>query len=127
MVPVVGGTRARVGEGRQWMAMLEPWPKLMADDNIEIAMETDPGAKNSNWASTTKKAWIDLVQSGREKYESVDLRNLMVYFHADVATVTGEYSQSGTKDGKTISATGLFVDTWKKKNGTWQIVSSGFP
>jgi ketosteroid isomerase-like protein len=101
--------------------------KLMADDYVEIAMETDPGMKSSRWVTTNKAEWVDLVQSGREKYQSVDLRNLKVYLHADVATVTGEYSQSGTKDGKDISGTGVYVDTWIRKNGSWQVVSSVFP
>jgi len=41
--------------------------------------------------------------------------------------VTGEYSQKGTRDGKDISAAGLYVDTWTKSNGQWQLVSSVFP
>jgi len=66
-------------------------------------------------------------ESGREKYASVDLRNLRVYLHGDVATVSGEYSQTGTKDGKDISSKGLYVDTWVKRNGNWKVVSSVFP
>jgi ketosteroid isomerase-like protein len=101
--------------------------KFMADDYVEIVMETDTALKTSRWVTTNKADWIDLVHSGREKYKSVELRNLKVYFHADMATVTGEYSQTGTKDGKDISATGLYVDTWVNKSGNWQIVSSVFP
>ncbi len=101
--------------------------KFMADDYVEIVMETDTSLKTSRWVATNKADWIDLVHSGREKYKSVELRNLKVYFHADTATVTGEYSQTGTKDGKDISEVGLYVDTWVKKNGNWQIVSSVFP
>jgi len=100
---------------------------FMADDYVEIVMETDTSLKTSRWVATNKADWIDLVHSGREKYKSVELRNLKVYFHADTATVTGEYSQTGTKDGKDISEVGLYVDTWVKKNGNWQIVSSVFP
>ena len=77
--------------------------------------------------TTNKTEWVNLVKSGREKYQSVELRNLKVYFHADVATVTGEYSQTGTRDGKDISESGVYVDTWVRKNGKWQVVSSVFP
>jgi ketosteroid isomerase-like protein len=100
---------------------------LMSDDYVEIAMETAPGASKSRWMNTGKAEWIDLVRSGREKYTSVELSNLKVYLHGDVATVTGEYSQAGTKDGKDISAAGSYVNTWVKKNGNWQVVSSVFP
>jgi ketosteroid isomerase-like protein len=101
--------------------------KFMADDYIEIAVNTDPGTQKGTWMTTSKADWIALVQSGREKYQSVDLRNLKVYFHGDIATVTGEYSQRGINDGKSIDASGLYVDTWVKKNASWQIVSSVFP
>jgi ketosteroid isomerase-like protein len=100
---------------------------LMADDYVEIAMETGPAPKSSRWVTTNKAEWVNLVKSGREKYQSVELRNLKVYFHADVATVTGEYSQTGTRDGKDISESGVYVDTWVRKNGNWQVVSSVFP
>jgi ketosteroid isomerase-like protein len=101
--------------------------RLMSDDYVEIAMDTAPGTSKSGWATTTKAQWVELVRSGREKYTSVDLRNLKVYLHGDVATVTGEYSQTGTNDGKDISASGLYVNTWVRKNGNWQVVSSVFP
>jgi ketosteroid isomerase-like protein len=99
---------------------------LMAEDYVEIIMESGPDIKTSRWATTNKAEWVTLVQSGREKYQSVELRNLKVFFHADVATVTGEYSQTGTKDGKDISGTGLYVNTWVRKNRNWQVVSSVF-
>jgi ketosteroid isomerase-like protein len=100
---------------------------LMSDDYIEVVIDTALGANKSRWVTTNKKEWIDLVQSGREKYRSVELRNIKVYLHGDVATVTGEYSQVGTKDGKDISATGLYMDTWAKRDGKWKVISSVFP
>jgi len=100
---------------------------FMADDYVEIAMETAPDTKKSRWVTTSKTEWLGLMRSGREKYESVDLSNLKVYFHADVATLTGEYSQTSAKDGKKTSVTGVYVDTWVRKSGNWQVVSSVFP
>jgi ketosteroid isomerase-like protein len=100
---------------------------LMADDYVEIVMETDPGTKNSRWVTTSKAEWVNLVRSGREKYQSVELRNLKVYSHGDIATVTGEYSQTATKDGKDNSGSGIYVNTWVRKNRNWQVVSSVFP
>jgi ketosteroid isomerase-like protein len=100
---------------------------FMPDDYVEIVMEPASGASKNRWVTSNKKEWIDLVRSGREKYASVELRNIKVYLHGDIATVTGEYSQTGTKDGKDISASGLYVDTWVKKDGKWRVVSSVFP
>jgi ketosteroid isomerase-like protein len=100
---------------------------FMSDDYVEIFAETVPGATQGRWATTSKAEWTDSVRSGREKYKSVDLRNLKVHLHGDIATVTGEYSQVGTKEGKDISAAGLYVNTWVKKNGSWQVVASVFP
>lgn len=100
---------------------------FMSDDYVEIIMDTASGAGKNRWVTSNKKEWIDLVRSGREKYASVELRNIKIYLHGDIATVTGEYSQTGTKDGKDISASGLYVDTWVKEDGKWRVVSSVFP
>jgi|ERR1700751_129275 len=101
--------------------------QLMAEDYVEITMVTDTAANKTKWKNTGKSEWVELVRSGHEKYDSVNLNNLQVYFHADVATVTGEYRQTGTRDGTDISAAGLYVDTWAKKNGQWKVISSVFP
>jgi ketosteroid isomerase-like protein len=99
----------------------------MSDDYVEIAAETAPGTTTNTWANIGKAEWVDWVRSGREKYTSVDLRNFKVYLHGDVATVTAEYSQTGTKDGKDVNASGFYVDTWVNKGGDWHVVSSVFP
>jgi ketosteroid isomerase-like protein len=100
---------------------------FMSDDFVEITLAADPATNKLRWKNTSKGEWIESIRSGEEKYESVDLRNLQVYFHGDVATVTGEYSQKGARGGEDISATGAYVDTWVKKKGAWQVVSSVFP
>ena len=67
------------------------------------------------------------MRSGREKYDSVEIHDLKVLFNRDLATVTGAYSQKGTSDGKDISASGIYVDTWAKRNGQWRLINSTFP
>ena len=101
--------------------------QLMADDYVEITMVTDTATNKTKWKNTDKAEWVELVRSGHEKYESVNLNNLQVYLHGDVATVTGEYRQTGTRDGTDISAAGLYVDTWVRKSGQWKVISSVFP
>ncbi len=99
---------------------------FMSDDYVEIAVEAASSQSKGNLVTSRKAEWVDLVRSGREKYTSVGC-NIKVYLHGEVATTTGEYSQTGTKDGKDISASGFYIDTWVKKNGKWQVVSSVFP
>jgi ketosteroid isomerase-like protein len=100
---------------------------FMSDDYVEIEMETTPGTSKNRWVTSGKAEWVEMVRSGREKYTSVDVQNIKVYLQGDLATTTGEYSQTGTKDGKDIGATGLYVNTWVKKNGKQLVVSSVFP
>jgi len=99
---------------------------FMSDDYLELTLTTDP-ANQLHWKAATKSEWLDLIRSGEEKYESVHLSNLTVHLHRNVATVTGEYTQKGTRGHEDISSTGPYVDTWMKENGTWRIISSVFP
>lgn len=98
----------------------------LSDDYVLIAVNTGSD-KKSRFDVTTKSSWVEKVRSGREKYDSVEVHNLKVFLNGDVATVTGEYSQKGTSDGKDISAAGLYVDTWAKRKGKWKLVNSVFP
>ena len=105
---------------------VDTFAKYISDDYVLIQVNTGPD-KVSRFDFTNKSTWVELVRSRHEKYDAVEIHNLKVLLHGDVATVTGEYSQKGTRDGKDISATGLYVDTWVKRNGQWQVVSSVFP
>jgi len=100
--------------------------KYMSDDYLLIEVIITPG-KQSQFDVTTKSSWVDKVLSGREKYDSVEIHDLKVFFNGELATVTGAYSQKGTSDGKDISASGLYVNTWTKRNGQWQLINSTFP
>jgi len=105
---------------------VETFKKYMSDDYVLIWVEAGPD-KKSRFEVTTKSKWAEMLRSGREKYDSVEIHNLKVLVNGDVATVTGEYSQKGTSDGKDIGGAGLYVDTWVKRKGQWQLVSSVFP
>ena len=100
--------------------------KYLSDDYVLIVVRTTPD-KKSAFELTTKPKWVEMLRSGREKYDAVEIHNLKILVSGDVATVTGEYSQKGTRDGKDITDAGLYVDTWVKRKGQWQLVSSVFP
>ena len=100
--------------------------KYMSEDYVLIEVNTEPGKKPA-FELSTKAQWVERVSSGREKYDAVEIHDLKVLLNGDVATVTGQYSQKGTQDGKDISAAGLYVDTWVKRQGKWLLVNSVFP
>jgi len=100
--------------------------KYMSEHYVLIEVNTEPGKKSALEVST-KAQWVERVSSGREKYDAVEIHDLKVLLNGEVATVTGQYSQKGTQDGKDISAAGLYVDTWVKRQGKWVLVSSVFP
>lgn len=100
--------------------------KYMSDDYVLIEVTVSPG-RQPQFDITSKSSWVEKVRSGREKYDSVEIHDLKVLFNGDLATVTGAYSQRGTSDGKDISASGLYVNTWAKRDGQWQLINSTFP
>ncbi|HEV7614069.1 MAG TPA: nuclear transport factor 2 family protein [Steroidobacteraceae bacterium] len=100
---------------------------LMADEYVELVFQPATATQQSRWIATTKEAWTELLHSGHEQYQSVELRNLKVYLQDNVATVSGEYSQKGTKNGSDNSSDGPYVNTWVRREGSWLLVSSVFP
>ena len=99
----------------------------MDEEYLELVWEPATKTAPAHWSSTRKKEWVDSVRRRAEVYKSVDLRNLTVHLQGTLAVVTGEYSQTGTKNGKDIAATGIYADTWLKRNGRWLVVHSVFP
>jgi ketosteroid isomerase-like protein len=100
--------------------------KYMSDDYILIVVNVGPD-KQPQLEFTNKATWVEKVRSGHEKYDSVEIHDLKVLFNRDMATVTGAYSQKGTSDGKDISASGVYVNTWAKRHGQWRVINSTFP
>lgn len=105
---------------------VDTFAKYLSDDYVLIVVNTSPD-KKSEFELTTKPKWVEMLRSGREKYDAVEIHDLRVLVNGDVATVTGQYSQKGTRDGKDISGAGLYVDTWVNRKGQWKLVSSVFP
>jgi len=101
--------------------------RLMADDYVELILEPATSTRKAMWVATTKNEWTKLLKSGTEVYQSVEIRNLHVYLQGDIATVSGEYSQKGTKNGADNSFDGYQVNTWARRGGVWLLVNSTFP
>ena len=100
---------------------------FMSDDYVMLWVEPASNGKKAHWATMTKQEWVELLRSGKHKYHSVELQNTKVYLHGDVATFTGDYTETGAREGVEYSEAGLFTETWVKRSGEWVIVGSVFP
>jgi ketosteroid isomerase-like protein len=100
---------------------------FMSDDYVMLWVEPATNGKKAHWATMTKEEWVEGFRSGKHKYHAVELLNTKVYLHGDVAILSGDYTETGTREGVEYSDAGLFSETWVKRNGQWVIVSSVFP
>ena len=99
----------------------------MSNDYVELVRVPGTAARRDHWQSTSKGAWISLIRTSHEKYDYVTINDTKAYFHDNVATFTGYFVQKGTRQGKSNNASGIYADTWVKKSGRWQLISSVFP
>lgn len=99
----------------------------MADDYLELFWEPAAQAVPGHWSTQQKREWVEAVRSRKERYTSVDLHNLTVHLQGTLAVVTGEYSQKGVSNGHDNSATGIYANTWAKRDGRWLVIHSVFP
>lgn len=106
---------------------LATFPTFMSNDYVMLWAEPATEGKKPHWATKTKEEWVEELRSRKNKYRSVELQNTKVYLHGNVAIFTGDYTQTGTREGAEYSETGLFTETWVKRNGKWIIVGSVFP
>ena len=106
------------------------WAKsAVAGDAAAFArfMDDDYVALYPDGRAVDKASWVADLRTGRDKFQSVDLHNMKVHLHGETAVVTAEYTQKATDDGKDSSGSGVYMDTWVRRNGRWQVVGSCFP
>jgi len=99
----------------------------MVAEYLELAWEPAGPGTAAHWSTVTREDWVESVRSRKDVYTSVELRSLTVHVQGTLAVVTGEYSQKGTSNGKDISASGIYANTWTKRDGRWLVVHSVFP
>ena len=76
-------------------------------------------------AETTNKAKdLEIVKSATYKADTINISNVKVRVYGDAAVVTLTQDEKSQFRGKDTSGRYLFTDTWVKRNGKWQIVSS---
>jgi ketosteroid isomerase-like protein len=105
----------------------ERFASFMTEDFVLIVLEPATSTAPAYWTSTTKQQWVEGVRTQRQRYTAVELHNQVVHLQGTIATVTGSYEQTATKDGKDDSSTGSYVETWVKRGGRWLILNGVFP
>jgi ketosteroid isomerase-like protein len=95
----------------------DAFASFLADEYMEL---------NSSGRFVDKAAWTSGIRTGGTHYDSVDLHDLHVRFpRPDVAVVTGAFSQKGVTAAGDNSHAGVYINTWVRIGGRWQVVSSG--
>jgi hypothetical protein len=59
--------------------------KYMSDDYVLIAVDVTAG-RQQQFEVATKASWVEKIRSGREKYDSVEIHDLKVFFNGELAT-----------------------------------------
>lgn len=89
----------------------------LADDYI--------GISSRDGKMSTKAQEIAELRTRRERLNTAWTSDLDVQMHGDVGIVTGIYHVSGRDEsGKPFDRKIRFIDTYSKRNGDWQVVSS---
>jgi hypothetical protein len=79
---------------------LATFPTFMSDNYVMTWAEPAANGKKPHWATKTKGEWVEELRSSKNNYRSVELQNTKVYLHSNVAIFTGDYTQTGTREGK---------------------------
>jgi ketosteroid isomerase-like protein len=89
--------------------------KYEADDIVT----TDPGGRVTDKTQDKKD-----LSSGDLKFESMELSDMKVQVYGNTAVATGANTLKGSYKGQDISGKYRFTDTWVKRGGKWQVVST---
>ena len=94
---------------------LQALERLYADEYLAI----DPAG-----ATFTKAQDIANVKSGNFKLETFKLDEVKVRVHGEMGVVTGRNTIKATYMGKDISGVYRFTDTFVKRAGRWQVITT---
>ena len=88
--------------------------KLMADEYVG----------NTDGRITPKKQALADVKSGATKTSSAEASDLTVFVAGDRASVHGLWTEKSIQNGKDMSGQYRFTDTFIKRDGRWQAVTT---
>ncbi len=128
------GTTEQIVEARS-----RAWVKAALDGNADlfrtfatddfVLLWVDPATKTqpAHWHVRSRDEWVDMLRTGKVRYQSVVFKNTRVHVNGDIAIFMGEYTQKALGDGSETDESGFFVETWAKRGGEWLAVSNVFP
>ncbi len=99
-------------------AMLHQDAKAIAGIEADEYVFTDPDG-----AVSGKSADIDAIKTGKLRFSSFESDQMQALVYGDTGVVVGRQTQKATFDGRDISGTYRFTDTYVKRDGRWQCVA----
>jgi len=87
---------------------------LFADDLIWI---------HANAHANTKSEFLDVINSGRTKYQSIECTDETVRFYGDTALVSGIANIRAHISGEDRHLVNRFTITWAKIGESWKVVN----
>ena len=79
---------------------------------------------NTDGRITPKKQALADVKSGATKTSSAEASDLTVFVAGDRASVHGLWTEKSIQNGKDMSGQYRFTDTFIKRDGRWQAVTT---
>jgi ketosteroid isomerase-like protein len=89
---------------------------LLADDYV-ITVED---------GSTYGKVGFISYNAGALRVDSVEMSDLNIRMHGNIAVVTGAYHERGESHGKPYDYHDRLTDIWMKNGGEWQLIASHY-
>jgi ketosteroid isomerase-like protein len=92
----------------------EALDRLLADDLVYT---------HSNAQVDTKAQFIEILRSGRTKYQSIEPSDMTIRIYGPVAILTGQATVRVVASGEPRDLALRFTSAWHQRGGRWQFVA----
>lgn len=90
---------------------------------LERILADDLVYSHSTGLVETKQEYVKSMQSGNQKYASVQAMNPKVRVYGDTAVVNTRVRMTGSTKGQPFDNQLMMIHVWVKKQGRWQLVA----
>jgi len=97
-------------------AQVDSLDQILADDFVMIEV--------MGGAEVTKPVFLEVLQSGQLKFDSIEARDSRVRLYQTTAVITGRTQMSGQSGGAPFSAASRYTHVYVKQQGDWRMVSA---
>jgi ketosteroid isomerase-like protein len=91
---------------------------------LQMLLANNMIALDSDGALMNKAAYLAGIKAPDYQPGQVTHEKISVQKFGDTAVVSGIYREKNVENGKPVVHRSSFVDTWVKRDGTWQCVAS---